>query len=75
MLGLAPGFNPNIGADTYGMDWENLINGLPTGVYHAVVHEVFTHSYNDLSGYPDAPARPTHYYPYTADYPFTISVD
>lgn len=75
MLGRVPGFNPNMGNGTYGIEWNvTFANGLPTGVYQAVVHQEFTHIYNDLSAYSDVPARPTHLYPYSYDYPFTIAV-
>ena len=76
VLGFYPGFNPKMGLATYGIDWETVVGGLPSGEYTAVVHEVFAHSYNDLAMamYPAGPARPNHMYPYTADWAFTFTV-
>ena len=73
-LGPMPPFNPHMGNDTYGIDWENLFPaGLPAGVYDVRIDEQFNHTYNDLAAYPDI-KKPFRLTPYAATYEFQITV-
>lgn len=76
LLGEAPPFNPSIAAGTFGIKWENVFPAgtFAPGVYHVTIDERFTHTYNDLSAWPGAPARPVRLTPYTGSYEFSFTV-
>lgn len=76
LLGDAPPFNPHIAAGTFGIKWENLFPAhfFTPGTYQVTIDERFTHTYNDLSAWPDWPARPVRITPYGGSYEFSFTV-